>query len=1052
MLRIILGRSGSGKSEKCIVEFNACIQRNQKIGTYSYLFVPEQYNMITERRLLEFQIQEDFPVKGLLGHEVLNFKRFVHRVLSLYGFSKVKNLTECGKIMLLTSAVSKCANELLYYTSIKEKSGEISRLLSLIDEFGKYNVSADILNSVQTEDSYFNRKLHDISLIYNEYEKLKKGKFADENDSYENMLFHVEKNQFFKGKSVWIDSFTGFTMQEMRLIKLMLRQCESVTVSLCTDLSGEPAFSCVDNTLKNLKNLADENGIETEIINLSKERQSNRDKYNDESIFILEQNISKSRITESSSVKNLFLTECEDVFGEVTHCAEQIKFLHDVKKYDYRNIAVALRDSKGYDVLIKSIFKKYNIPFFIDDKKSVDNNPLIKTVLSVLSVIIDDWQPDDVLEYLKTDLIFSSQETDLIENVILTTGLKGASRYKNSDYSICREMYNSVSVLRNGLAACSCLKDACSVLCEFLETCGIKENLEKLIADIDEKDNFELKNEYSRIWNILLEVIQQVVLFLGDEKCTGAVKTAEMLRRLLLIGFSQYRIGFLPARIDSVQIINIERSRSSEIKALLLIGANEGVIPANFSDDGLLKDSEREILSKYNIVLADDSEAKVSKENYYIYSVLSLPTDFIEISWPLTDLGCCSVSPSHVILRKVKKLFPDLKINQIKNNGIESDRNSNINYGEIFLDKSVNRGLYNFDRIFTTSVSQIEKYFNCPFAYFMTYGLKLRPREDDKLKRVDFGNAIHGIAKEISDKIFELPEDTSLTEYEKLVEIAYDKIKNSLRFSNYELSEHDFHILSRVKRFSAKSFRNIRKQVVAGQFKVCGCETPFGKNIKSPLKPFIITPENENSDIKEISVEGKIDRYDIMEDETGHKYARVVDYKTSLGTASMTEDSIKRGATLQLITYLNVVVNSFENGAATPAGALYYVFDSDIQSVSEHITVLKDPTKDKPYNMKGFVLDDDNVINGMTGGNSYVIGGTKNKDGKFVFKSKDLLKTKEDFERLKNTVLSNIEKASVKISEGEYPIAPHIDIKPEKSACAYCEMHPICGKCTNTLD
>ena len=90
MLRIILGRSGSGKSEKCITEFNAYIQKNRSVDTFSYLFVPEQYNMITERRLLEYQIEEDFPVKGLFGHEVLNFKRFVHRILSIYGLSKTK--------------------------------------------------------------------------------------------------------------------------------------------------------------------------------------------------------------------------------------------------------------------------------------------------------------------------------------------------------------------------------------------------------------------------------------------------------------------------------------------------------------------------------------------------------------------------------------------------------------------------------------------------------------------------------------------------------------------------------------------------------------------------------------------------------------------------------------------------------------------------------------------------------------------------------------------------------------------------------------------------
>ena len=78
------------------------------------------------------------------------------------------------------------------------------------------------------------------------------------------------------------------------------------------------------------------------------------------------------------------------------------------------------------------------------------------------------------------------------------------------------------------------------------------------------------------------------------------------------------------------------------------------------------------------------------------------------------------------------------------------------------------------------------------------------------------------------------------------------------------------------------------------------------------------------------------------------------------------------------------------------------------------------------------VLDNDVVIDKMTGGNTYVIGGTSNKDGQLVLRSKDLLKTEEEFCEMKETVFANIEKASVNISKGEYPIAPYVDFKADK--------------------
>ena len=1053
MLRIIIGRTGSGKSEKCITEFNAYIQKNRSVDTASYLFVPEQYNMLTERRLLDFQVCENFPVKGLMGHEVLNFKRFVHRILSIYGLSKTKQLTECGKIMLLTAAVSNKANDMLFYKSLRDKNGEITKVLSLIDEFGKYGITHSQLSNINTDDMYLNRKLHDIALLYEEYESLKKDKYSDENDSFENMLTHVEKNNFFKNKSVWIDSFTGFTAQENKLIKLMLRQCKSVTITLCTDYSGEPAFACIDRTLESLKGLAAENSIETEIINLSADRASNKQKYNNLSIFNLEQNISCNRITKSYDYSNIFLAECEGVFDEVIHCAEQIKFLHNEKNIEYGKIAVALRDIKGYDVIIKAIFKKYDIPYFIDDKKPIDNNPLIKAILSVLSVIVDNWQPDDVIECIKSDLFEFSEISDITENYILSRGLRGKNAYKNSENKMCQKIYFLITELCDEFAKCENFKQACKVLCLFLEKNGVKKRLEYIVKETEQKNDFELTNEYSRIWNILLEVIQQIALFLGEEKCSDKIKTAEMLRRLLSAGFAQFKIGFLPARLDSVQIMNIERSRSAENKVLFLIGANEGVIPANFNDNGMLKDAEREELNRLNIILADDSETKVSKENYFVYTTLSLPSDYLYISWTTEDLDGKSTKASHIILRKIKKLFKDIEVKQYKYKPdfYSSPDDSKIN-NQIKVSTEINSKLFGLDGTFTTSVSQIETYYKCPFSYLVTYGLKVRPRDEAKLKQTDFGSVVHEIAEEISGELFSIPTDSPTEAYELLVENAYNKIKENFRFTKYELSEQDANVLKRVKKYAAKSFRNIRRQVDAGTFKVKGYEVPFNSRGESELKTYSIVPENTTEQLKLINIEGRIDRYDLMEDETGHKYVRVVDYKTSTSSAGITEYDIKAGVTLQLITYLNVVVNSFTENAMTPAGALYYVFDSDIKTVSEHFTVVPESQKIKSYNMTGYVLDDDNVLNGMTGGNSCVIGGSLNKEGKMTFKSKNMLKTKEEFEEMKNIVFSNIEKAATDISNGDFPIKPYNPIRAEKNPCTYCELRSVCAKCSYALD
>lgn len=208
MLSLVAGRTGSGKSGKCITEFNAYIQRSGAADAYAYFFVPEQYTMLTERRLLDYQKAEGFKIQGLIGHEVLNFKRFSYRILSTYGGDAAEPLCECGKIMMLTSALENLSGKLKYFSGLSERPGEIARLLSLLEEFGKYDVTWKLLGGLETGDVYLDRKLRDLGLILQEYQAMKKDRFTDENDVFERMLNHIRKTNF--PRPVRLDSsFTG---------------------------------------------------------------------------------------------------------------------------------------------------------------------------------------------------------------------------------------------------------------------------------------------------------------------------------------------------------------------------------------------------------------------------------------------------------------------------------------------------------------------------------------------------------------------------------------------------------------------------------------------------------------------------------------------------------------------------------------------------------------------------------------------------------------------------------------------------------------------------
>ena len=70
-LRLICGRSGTGKSEFCLNEAIERINSNSKI----YIITPEQFSYSVEKKLIEKK-----ESGAIINAEVLTFKRMAYRV------------------------------------------------------------------------------------------------------------------------------------------------------------------------------------------------------------------------------------------------------------------------------------------------------------------------------------------------------------------------------------------------------------------------------------------------------------------------------------------------------------------------------------------------------------------------------------------------------------------------------------------------------------------------------------------------------------------------------------------------------------------------------------------------------------------------------------------------------------------------------------------------------------------------------------------------------------------------------------------------------------
>ncbi len=85
-------------------------------------------------------------------------------------------------------------------------------------------------------------------------------------------------------------------------------------------------------------------------------------------------------------------------------------------------------------------------------------------------------------------------------------------------------------------------------------------------------------------------------------------------------GLEALRFSLVPPAIDQVLAADLEKSRLSDVKVAFIIGVNEGVLPAKFSEDGILSDDDRERMLANGLKIAPSSRTRLLDEEFLAYT------------------------------------------------------------------------------------------------------------------------------------------------------------------------------------------------------------------------------------------------------------------------------------------------------------------------------------------------------------------------------------------------------------------------------------------------
>ena len=446
-IKIIYGRAGSGKSQQCLEEIKLnYLAGNKKI----ILIVPEQFTFEAERAL-----SAKLEQGGIIGAEVLSFRRLAHRVMNEVGGVTAPLIHPAGKCMIIYRILDKLKDELSIFSKSADSKGFVNTISTLITEMKRYEVNLQRLEKTieQLEDAYLKQKLTEISTIYQEFEKMLGERFRDADDELTQLSKKIGESEQCRGSSIWIDGFSGFTPQEYSVIEQLLLVANDVTITLCTDVLVEEdgiqdtdVFSSVKYSYKKLMRIANSVGsvIKTPVnANSFNNGKLFRMKDSDELVHLESNFFSYPNKSFSAKTEDIILFEAGNIYTEVEQCAKYIINQCRDNGRRYRDISVVTRNLEGYKNIVEAIFSEYEIPFFIDSKSDITNHPLVRLVLSMLDIFNNNWTYEDVFSYLKAGLLsIPSSDIDLIENYVLACGIRGSRWYQAEDWKMSPELFS----------------------------------------------------------------------------------------------------------------------------------------------------------------------------------------------------------------------------------------------------------------------------------------------------------------------------------------------------------------------------------------------------------------------------------------------------------------------------------------------------------------------------------------------------------------------------------------------------------------------------------
>ena len=1097
MLNLILGRSGSLKTTYVHSILGELAQTsNDKL----LIIVPEQFSFATERKMLA-----RFGTLNAQNIEVLSFSRLADYVNRITGGLNGDFADEGAKIILMLRALESVKLNLNFYSKHTDSISLAKQLIALFSEFHKERVSYEMLENASKEIStnILSMKVSELALIFEAYTSLLENSYSDTDTLPDRLVDILKHNNIFKGFTIAIDAFKGFTSQEFEIIRLLTKQSDNVYITLCTpDIYARDAsliWDAVNETGKRLVSIAKSENIGVKKLNVDNAPLKNGARFKSSALAYLEENIFSPVAEEyKGNTTDISICSAASLYDECDYIAATVRKLIRLHSYRLRDIAVIVRHEDEYLKEISAAFTRYKIPVFEDLRQPINNQPIIAYCKSVLTILATSFSTDNILQYLKTGLSpITDIEASELENYALMWNLQAKDWKKDftlnpidinsGSNSESENMLNKLNALRKKVI-CPLLElkkeliedpeNSKYITAEiiskafygFLIKSKVQEKLKAIATQFAKDGYIALANEQNKLWEVLMDALSKLATIHGDFRTSLAT-----YYNLFCAVIDATDLGNIPNGLDEVTIGSADRIRLDDTKVVFVAGCEEGVFPSTNSDASLLTESDRRALKEIGIELSNPIELQASEERFIAYTALTAASEKLYVSYHRTEGSGTSLLPSEII----KSMHDIFNIDEIDTDEIPNEyfaetevstfgafakayahesKDSDILKSVLSCNENMRSKIEVFDTVVANKPYEIKD----PNIATELFGKRmfLSASKVDAYHQCPFRYFCQfGIKAKPRSKA-ELRPNVSGTIIHYVLENVIKEIGRD-RLIEMSIEERNKIVDKWLKEYLTTYIggfddKTLRFEYLYSRLSfalydiVTRLVNEFKESSFIPCNFELAIGKDEDPSIEaykldlpnggEIKISGSIDRVDKYEKD-GKTYIKIVDYKS--GGKDFVLSDILDGLNMQMLIYLFSIWNAGEElyGNVVPGGIMYYTAKKNyISMTTKHM----DPDEIEKEKMKkdisnGLFLMDEDMLDAL----EHDMGGKyisiKTAKGKY----KDNVVTLNEMGLLKQRIDSILKEMASNLQSGAIEAFPVHNSRYEH-VCDYCDYSSVC--------